>query len=51
MGESSAKSMRGSDLEDIVFSGTASRPSRNFAEVTLTLDNAEMDAGAVQCQP
>ncbi|MGC6484790.1 MAG: chromosome segregation SMC family protein [Candidatus Puniceispirillales bacterium] len=44
MGESSAKSMRGSDLEDIVFSGTASRPSRNFAEVTLTLDNAEMDA-------
>ena len=46
MGESSAKSMRGSDLEDIVFSGTASRPSRNFAEVTLTLDNADMSAPA-----
>lgn len=52
MGESSAKSMRGSDLEDIVFSGTASRPSRNFAEVTLTLDNAEMDApGAYKASP
>ena len=47
MGESSAKSMRGSDLEDIVFSGTASRPSRNFAEVTLTLDNADMSAPAI----
>jgi chromosome segregation protein len=46
MGESSAKSMRGGELEDIIFSGTASRPSRNFAEVTLTLDNTDRTAPA-----
>ena len=44
MGESSAKSMRGGELEDIIFAGSASRPSRNFAEVTLTLDNTEKKA-------
>lgn len=44
MGESSAKSMRGGELEDIIFAGSASRPSRNFAEVTLTLDNAARTA-------
>ena len=32
MGESSARNMRGNELEDVIFSGTASRPSRNFAE-------------------
>jgi chromosome segregation protein len=46
MGESSAKSMRGGELEDIIFSGTAARPSRNFAEVTLTLDNTGRSAPA-----
>ncbi|MCE2516300.1 MAG: AAA family ATPase [Alphaproteobacteria bacterium] len=44
MGESSAKSMRGGELEDIIFAGSASRPSRNFAEVTLTLDNSARTA-------
>ena len=44
MGESSAKSMRGGELEDIIFAGSASRPSRNFAEVTLTLDNSDRKA-------
>lgn len=39
MGETSAKQMRGSGMEDVIFSGTAERPSRNVAEVTLTLDN------------
>ncbi|MFB0873934.1 MULTISPECIES: chromosome segregation SMC family protein [unclassified Sphingobium] len=35
MGESSAKSMRGAGMEDVIFAGTASRPSRDFAEVSL----------------
>lgn len=46
MGESSAKSMRGGELEDIIFAGSASRSSRNFAEVTLTLDNSARTAPA-----
>jgi len=46
MGESSAKSMRGGELEDVIFDGTSSRPSRNFAEVTLTIDNASRTAPA-----
>ncbi len=39
MGETSAKSMRGSGMEDVIFSGTANRPSKNIAEVNITLDN------------
>ena len=39
MGENSAKSMRGSGMEDVIFSGTANRPSKNISEVTLLLDN------------
>ena len=39
MGENSAKSMRGSGMEDIIFSGTSNRPSKNISEVTLLLDN------------
>ena len=46
MGESSARNMRASEIEDVVFSGTANRPSRNFAEVTLTLDNSDQTAPA-----
>jgi chromosome segregation protein len=41
MGESSAKSMRGSGMEDVIFSGTANKTSKNIAEVSLTLDNSE----------
>jgi chromosome segregation protein len=41
MGENSAKSMRGGGMEDVIFAGTAQRPSRDFAEVTLL---AEHDA-------
>ena len=48
MGESSAKSMRGGELEDIIFAGSSSRPSRNFAEVTLTLDNSSRKGSAAQ---
>ncbi|HMB47316.1 MAG TPA: chromosome segregation protein SMC, partial [Afifellaceae bacterium] len=38
MGESSYKAMRGSGMDDVIFSGSANRPSRNTAEVTLFAD-------------
>ncbi len=41
MGESSARSLRGGEMNDVIFAGTAHRPSRNVAEVTLTLGDAE----------
>ncbi len=44
MGETSAKSMRGSGMEDVIFSGTTDRSSRNNAEVTIYLDNNERKA-------
>lgn len=46
MGENRAKSMRGSGMEDVIFAGAASRPARNFAEVSLVLDNTERLAPA-----
>ena len=39
MGENSAKSMRGSGMEDVIFSGTSKRPSKNISEVALLLEN------------
>ena len=47
MGETSAKSMRGSGMEDIIFSGTANKASKNIAEVSLTLNNSEK-SGPIQ---
>jgi len=44
MGENSAKSMRGSGMEDVIFSGTANRPSKNISEVALLLDNKSKDS-------
>ncbi len=46
MGESSAKSMRGSGMEDVIFSGTSNRPSKNISEVTLLLDNQNKEGPA-----
>jgi len=44
MGESSYKNMRASGMDDVIFSGSATRPARNTAEVTLFLDNADRTA-------
>jgi chromosome segregation protein len=38
MGESSPKSMRGGGMDDVIFAGTATRPSRDFAEVSLLVE-------------
>ena len=44
MGETSAKSMRGSGMEDVIFSGTSNKASKNIAEVSITVSNEEKDA-------
>ena len=46
MGENSAKSMRGSGMEDVIFSGTSNLPSKNISEVVLLLDNREKSGPA-----
>ncbi len=46
MGATSAKSMRATDMDDVIFSGSAGRPSREFAEVTLVLTEARGRAPA-----
>ena len=47
MGETSAKSMRGSGMEDVIFSGTSNKPSKNIAEVSVTVAN-QNNEGPVQ---
>ena len=49
MGETSAKSMRGSGMEDVIFSGTSNKPSKNIAEVLISLTNENKD-GPIQYQ-
>ncbi len=41
MGETSAKSMRGSGMEDVIFSGTSNKPSKNIAEVSINISNPD----------
>ena len=41
MGETSAKSMRGAGMEDVIFSGTSNRPEKNLSEVSLLIDNTD----------
>jgi chromosome segregation protein len=47
MGESSYKAMRAAGMDEVIFSGAASRPGRNSAEVTLVLDNSDRTAPAL----
>ncbi len=47
MGETSAKSMRGSGMEDVIFSGTSNKPSKNIAEVSVGIKNDNKD-GPIQ---
>jgi len=47
MGETSAKSMRGSGMEDVIFSGTSNKPSKNIAEVSVSIKN-ENKSGPIQ---
>ncbi len=44
MGETSARQMRGGEMDDVIFGGTANRPARNLAEVGVVLDNAGREA-------
>ena len=46
MGETSAKSMRGSGMEDVIFSGTSNKPSKNISEVSLLIDNKSNEGPA-----
>ena len=46
MGENSYKNMRASSMDDVIFSGSGNRPSRNMAEVALFLDNQDRQAPA-----
>ena len=46
MGENSYKNMRASSMDDVIFSGSANRPSRNMAEVALFLNNGDRTAPA-----
>jgi chromosome segregation protein len=46
MGENSYKNMRASGMDDVIFSGSGTRPSRNMAEVSLYLDNRSRNAPA-----
>jgi chromosome segregation protein len=46
MGANSAKAMRAGGMDDVIFAGSGARPSRNHAEVTLTIDNADRTAPA-----
>ncbi len=43
MGETSPKSMRGTGMEDVIFSGTSNRPPKNISEASITIDNSEKE--------
>jgi chromosome segregation protein len=48
MGENSPKSMRGAGMEDVIFAGTASRPARDFAEVSILTEQAGEETEVVR---
>ena len=46
MGETSHKSLRAADMDAVIFAGSGNRPSRNHAEVVMTIDNSDRTAPA-----
>jgi chromosome segregation protein len=44
MGETSHKSLRAADMDAVIFAGSGNRPSRNHAEVVMTIDNSDRSA-------
>ncbi|MBV8088198.1 MAG: AAA family ATPase, partial [Alphaproteobacteria bacterium] len=44
MAETSARRLRGGEMDDVIFAGAAGRPARNLAEVALSIDNSARDA-------
>ncbi|MBM3572320.1 MAG: hypothetical protein FJX52_08170, partial [Alphaproteobacteria bacterium] len=46
MGETSPKSLRGGEMDDVIFGGTSERPARNLAEVQILLSNGDRKAPA-----
>jgi chromosome segregation protein len=46
MGETSHKSLRAADMDSVIFAGSGNRPSRNHAEVMMTIDNSDRSAPA-----
>ncbi len=50
MGETSARQMRGGEMDDVIFGGTSSRPARNICEVGLVLDNSARTAPPIYAQ-
>jgi chromosome segregation protein len=50
MGETRPSSVRGSEMDDVIFAGSAGRPARNVAEVTLFIDNKDRTAGSAYAE-
>src|SRR3974377_616631 len=51
LGEQSAKTLRGSRMEDVIFAGTRDRKPTGMAEVSLTLIDPEIYGGPVSADP